>query len=155
MNRPAARYGPEDGKNTVPWLSDDILTQSLEKLLLDHEVCGMALRLVRGIAIRDEEAVELIGALLATGEDLSSWHTRTHWRQDLSVPSPSIDRESYGDWEAAGAITAAARARERVETMFVGEAGSPPAGDQAEALREIMLAEARRAGLDQLPCTIP
>jgi len=130
---------------------DYILTQSLEKLLLDHEACGMALRLVRGIAIRDEDAVDLIGGLVATGEALSSRHTRTYWRQELSVPSPLIDRESYGDWEAAGATTAAARARQRVETILAGEAGSPPSEEEAAALREIMLAEARRAGLDELP----
>ena len=130
---------------------DYILTQSLEKLLLDHEACGMALRLVRGIAIRDDDAVDLIGQLVETGEFLSSRHTRSYWRKELSVASPLIDRESYGDWDAKGAKAADTRAREQVETMLAGEAGSPPTEDQARALREIMLAEVRKAGADELP----
>ena len=129
---------------------DYILTQSLEKLLLDHEACGMALRLVRGISIRAEDPVDLIGQLVETGEFLSNPHTRRYWRDELTVASPLIDRSSYGDWAANGAKPADVRARERVEQILAEQPGSPPTDDEAAALHEIMRAEARKAGLDEL-----
>ena len=78
---------------------DYILTQSLEKLVLDHEACAMALRLARGIAHGADDPVELIAGLVERGEFLSHEHTRRHWREELSVPSAVIDRRTYGDWQ--------------------------------------------------------
>jgi trimethylamine--corrinoid protein Co-methyltransferase len=55
---------------------DYILTQSLEKLVLDHEACAMALRLSRGIARSGDDPVELIAEVVRRGEFLSHEHRR-------------------------------------------------------------------------------
>jgi len=138
-----------------PGILDYILTQSLEKLLLDHEACGMALRLVRGISPGDDDAVDLIRDLVVSGEFLSHPHTREHWRRELGVASPLIDRESYGDWEARGARSALERAREEVERRLAGATSRLPDADRDAALVSIMTLEARRSGLDALPDTSP
>ncbi|MBI5837885.1 MAG: trimethylamine methyltransferase family protein [Candidatus Eisenbacteria bacterium] len=129
-----------------PGALDYILTQSLEKLVLDHEACAMALRLARGIARHGEDPVALIAELVDRGEFLSHEHTRAHWREELSVPSAAIDRQTYGDWEASGAKTALDRARAEVERLLSRE--KPPAlpEDRLAALDEVMAAEARRVG---------
>jgi trimethylamine--corrinoid protein Co-methyltransferase len=141
------------GINVVsgPGILDYILTQSLEKLLLDHEACGMALRLVRGVANRDEDPVELIGALVARGEFLSHAHTREYWKEELSVASPLIDRESYGDWKAKGQRSALDRARVEVERRLSKAEDMRPPGAQDRALISIMQTEASRFSMDTLP----
>jgi trimethylamine---corrinoid protein Co-methyltransferase len=120
--------------------------QSLEKLLLDHEIVGVALRLARGVERRPEDAAALIDEVVHRSEFLSHPHTRATWRKELHVPSPLVDRQTYGDWESAGAKWAHERARAEVVRRL---AAAPPPLDPAvgEALDAIMLAEARRFGV--------
>lgn len=134
-----------------PGILDYILTQSLEKLLLDHEACGMALRLVGGISAGSDHPVDLIRELVASGEFLSHRHTREHWRRELGVASPLIDRESYGDWAAKGARSARDRARDEVKRRLAATRSRLPDAARDAALVAIMEAEARRAGLGALP----
>ena len=141
------------GINVVsgPGILDFILTQSLEKLLLDHEACGMALRLIRGIANREEDPVALIGELVAKGEFLSHAHTRKYWKQELSVASPLIDRESYGDWKARGKPSALDRARSEVARRLSKAEDRRPPSEQDRELVSIMQSEASRFSMDTLP----
>jgi trimethylamine---corrinoid protein Co-methyltransferase len=129
-----------------PGILDYILTQSLEKLVLDHEACGMALRLVRGVGGPAADPVGLIAELARRGEFLSHEHTRRNWRSELSVPSPVIDRLTCGDWEAAGGTAAHERARAEVERLLsrVTEPALP--ADTLGELRAVMVAEGRRVG---------
>jgi len=122
------------------------MCQSLEKVLLDHDVCGLALRLARGIEPHPESAVELIGEVVRLGEFLSHPHTRKHWRTELAVPSPLVDRDTYGDWEANGARWAHERAREEVSRRLAQPAVPLPA-DLGRELDEIIVAEATRLGV--------
>jgi trimethylamine--corrinoid protein Co-methyltransferase len=130
---------------------DFLLTQSLEKIVLDHEACGLALRAVRGIEKTDSDAVGLIGEVVSKGEFLSHEHTRKNWRRELSIASGLIDRSSYGDWEAAGAKTAAERAASEVERLLAKSDVPPLAEDTEVRLDAIMKAEAAVFGLDSLP----
>jgi trimethylamine--corrinoid protein Co-methyltransferase len=135
-----------------PGLLDYLLTQSPEKLLLDHEACGFALRFARGIGGGAEDLEDLWRELARDGQLLSHPHTRRHWRDELSVPSALLDRETYGDGEARGARDAAVRAREeRQERPRRRHAGPGLAGDRARALEAVMADEARRCGLPALP----
>lgn len=138
-----------------PGILDYILTQSLEKLLLDHEACGMALRLARGISEREGDSVDLIEQVVRTGEFLSHSHTRAFWREELSVASPLIDRDTYGDWQAKGSRTAAQRAEAEVARRLTLPPPPLPAPGVDAALREIMEREARRHGLERLPTPPP
>ncbi len=131
---------------------DFISTQSLEKVLLDHEACTMALRLVRGIETHEADVVGLLGELVLKGEFLSHRHTRAHWRRELGVPSKLIDRAGRADWEAGGSQDAFARARTEVSRRLEAAAAPLDAGRAAEVVG-IMEAEARRHGLEGLPGT--
>jgi len=133
-----------------PGLLDFLLTQSLEKLLLDHEACGVALRLQRGVESHADDVASLLGELVGAREMLSHPHTRRHWRRELSIPSPLVDRASYGDWEAAGARDAFERAREEVGRRLAAPP-APLSGDPAEALDAILAADAERSGVGPLP----
>ena len=130
---------------------DYLLTQSIEKLLLDHEACGMALRLVRGVEPRDEDAVGLLAELVRTGEFLSHPHTRKFWRSELSIPSPLIDRDRYGDWEAKGGQSALERARAEAARLLAAPGTDPTPPERARLLDGIMRGEAARHGLRDLP----
>ncbi len=141
------------GINVVsgPGMLDYLLTQSLEKLLLDHEACGMALRLVRGVEPRDEDAAALLADLVASGEFLSHPHTRSYWRRELSIPSPLIDRDTYGDWEAKGGEDAAARARAEVARRLGAHKTASEPSEIERSLDAIMQREAARHGMRKLP----
>lgn len=141
------------GVNVVsgPGLLDYLLSQSLEKVLLDHEACGMALRLVQGIEKREGDAVALIGDVARLGQFLSHPHTRRNWRDELGVASRLLDRETYGDWLAGGAKDAVARAREEVASRLEKASVPSLAPDVEAALESTMRAEASRAGLTALP----
>ncbi|MFN7940722.1 MAG: trimethylamine methyltransferase family protein [Thermoanaerobaculia bacterium] len=133
-----------------PGLLDYLLSQSFEKLLLDHEACAAAARCARGIALADGGTVELLGELARSGELLSHPHTRRHWKDELSVVSSLLDRRSYGDWEVAGALTAADRARAELDRRAPAAAPALEEG-LARELRAIVAADAARHGIDALP----
>ncbi|MEW6366882.1 MAG: trimethylamine methyltransferase family protein [Acidobacteriota bacterium] len=141
------------GINVVsgPGMLDFEMCQSFEKILLDHDACSMALRLVRGIEKREGDAVELIHAVVQASEFLSHPHTRKHWREELSVPSRMISRETYGDWERNGAQFAHQVASAEVARILSKPAiqGLPP--EVCSTLDRIMLAEAKRYGASGLP----
>ncbi len=141
------------GVNLVsgPGVLDYILTQSPEKLVLDHEACGMARRLIRGIARPAGATLPLLAELVRTGEFLSHPHTRAHWREQLTVPSAVIDRRTWADWQADGARDAAARARDEVARRLTTVPASAAPEALAAELDGIMRAEAKRFGMDQLP----
>ena len=135
-----------------PGLLDYLLSQSFEKLLLDHEACRAALRCARGIATGREETgdtVTLLADLVRSGELLSHSHTRSHWKSELTIASALIDRESHGDWEAAGGSSARDRARAELERHPRG--GTPLAGEIAAEITAIVVADAERHGIGTLP----
>ena len=77
------------GVNNVsgPGMLDFESCQSLEKLVLDHEVCGMALRLASGIELRDDPiALPLISEALEKKEFLSLPHTARWFRKEAYSP---------------------------------------------------------------------
>jgi trimethylamine--corrinoid protein Co-methyltransferase len=134
-----------------PGMLDYLLTQSLEKLLLDHEACGMAFRALRGIEAGGGDSVSLIAEVVRLGEFLSHDHTRKNWKRELSVAGRLIDRSSYGDWESGGAQTAGERAADEVARLLAKNAVPPLADDVAAEIDSIMLAEAKKFGMEALP----
>lgn len=145
------------GINVVsgPGMLDFEICQSFEKLLLDHDACGMALRLVRGIERREGDAADLIRQVVGSAEFLSHPHTRKYWRDELTVSSPLVARDTYGDWEARGAPWADEAATKEVERRLAKSPSRPPDPGVTRSLDEIMLREARAAGLAQLPAVVP
>jgi trimethylamine--corrinoid protein Co-methyltransferase len=126
--------------------------QSLEKLVLDNEACGMALRLVRGVSQRSAaEAAELLRQLVEAGNLLGHRHTRANFRAELLIPGAVVDRASYGDWEKAGSRDACAAAAAEVQNILAKGNPAPVPEDVKRELDGLIRAEGRRLGVDTLP----
>jgi trimethylamine---corrinoid protein Co-methyltransferase len=148
-----ALIGAMSGINVISGagMLDFLLTQSLEKIVLDHEACGIALRAIRGIENKGEDATALIAQVVERGEFLSHGHTRANWRSEIPVASRLIDRASFGDWEAQGGQSAEARAASEVERILAQSDDQRLDDHRLGELTKIMAAEARASGLDALP----
>jgi trimethylamine---corrinoid protein Co-methyltransferase len=131
-----------------PGMLDYESSVSLEKLLLDNEACGMALRLVRGIGHGSaHQATQLIGEVVESGSFLANSHTRKHFREELTVPGRVIDRATYGDWEASGGLTAMDRASREVQSILSKGNPAPLPHALQRELDDLIRADARRLGI--------
>jgi trimethylamine--corrinoid protein Co-methyltransferase len=127
-------------------------TQSLEKLVIDNEICGMIYKLLAGLQRRDTPlAKNLLRDLEAEGHLLTHPHTLRWMREEHYAPGAVIDRGNREEWAAAGSLSADRRARLQAEALIAGHPGIGLAPEQAAALEALMLAEARRHGLGRLP----
>ncbi len=143
------------GINTIsgPGALDFVNTFSLEKLVIDNEICGQALRLHRGIDFSEEAmAVDLICDLGPGGDFISSAHTMEWFRKEPYIPSPIIDRKGRDAWDEAGRSEIFDRAAKKVADILASDAG-----DKLDPAREAALDAAERqieqtAGHKELPC---
>jgi trimethylamine--corrinoid protein Co-methyltransferase len=142
------------GINNVagPGMLDFESCQSLEKLVLDNETCGAALRLVKGIEPKEDfPALPIFEELMAEGHLLIAEHTRKYLREEHYFPGPTIDRANLARWKEEGSLTLRERAHREVE-RHVGEyEPSRLPEDTKRELSKIMEAEARCHGMDRLP----
>ena len=134
-----------------PGMLDFESSQSLEKLVIDDEICGMAKRLVRGVEQRDEVlALDKFEAVAAGAQFLSLPHTRQWYRKEHSFPG-IIDRDTYEAWIALGRKTMDDRAAEEVERRL----GAGPSGlldpEKAGLLKKVMDGYALASGIVSLP----
>ena len=92
---------------------------SLEKLVIDAEIVGMAKRLVTGIGERETPiALDIVRQVGHAGNFLRTAHTRHWFRQELFMPSPVVDRDFRKEWEAKGGADILERAHQRAEEMI-------------------------------------
>ena len=125
---------------------------SLEKLVIDAEIVGMAKRLVAGMVERETPlALEVIRQVGHTGHFLSIPHTRRWFREELFIPSPVVDRDFRRNWEAKGSLDAAERAHRRVEALIAAYEPKPLPDEVTRELEAITLRAAQSAGMDRLP----
>jgi trimethylamine:corrinoid methyltransferase-like protein len=142
------------GINSIsgPGMLDFESCQSLEKLVLDNEICGMTKRLLRGIEPKDDfPARPIFEELLREKHLLIAKHTRRHIKSEIVFPGPVIDRANHSRWLEEGALTLGERARHEVARLE--EAYEPSRLHEAikGELTRLMKAEARRSGMDRLP----
>ena len=131
-----------------PGILDFIKCQSLEKLVLDNEACGAALRWAKGISQDSaDSAVELLGMVVEEGQFLGNRHTRKNFRKELSFPGPTIDRSSYDDWERRGAVDAHDVAAAEVQRILDKGNPVPLADDVQGELDRLIGEEQARLGL--------
>ncbi|MCC7174189.1 MAG: trimethylamine methyltransferase family protein [Bryobacterales bacterium] len=142
------------GINSVsgPGMLDFESCQSLEKLVLDNEICAMSYRLLAGIEPREDfPALPIFQELLAEKHLLISDHTRRHLRKEILFPGPVIDRATRARWARDGKVTLRERASREIERIIGRYQPSRLAGDRKAALTRLMQGEARRHGMDGLP----
>jgi trimethylamine--corrinoid protein Co-methyltransferase len=126
--------------------------QSMEKLVLDAEIIGMAKRLVAGVEAREDPiALTLMRQLRHQADYLGQEHTLRWFQQEFYLPSDVIDRGSYDAWHARGSPSAAERARTRVRQLLADAPPSRLPEDLKAELRRIATSTARRFGMDELP----
>ena len=125
---------------------------SLENLVLDNEICGMTLRLTRGIEPREDfPALPRFEELLKQGHLLISKHTRQHLRDEHYFPGPAIDRANRSRWQAEGGRTLRERAHAEVERLVAAYQPTALSDEIKSDLTERMQHEAARHGMDRLP----
>lgn len=142
------------GINSIsgPGMLDFESCQSLEKLVVDHEICAMTARLLRGIEPKDDfPARPLFEELMREGHLLIAKHTRRHLRSEINVPGPVIDRANQARWLEEGALTLGERARREVARLVAAYQPSRVPEVVTRELRRLMQAEASRSGMDRLP----
>ena len=129
--------------------------QSLEKLVIDNEICGMAYRLIQGIAHREEPmAAHLFESMPSGMNFLAHPHTRQWYRQEHTFPSLA-DRETYDAWAAKGKKTMAERAGEEVRRALKEHQPEILPEDKLRELKEIIVRYARSLGMAVLPLDKP
>ena len=149
-----AILGAQAGINMIsgPGMLDFESCFSLEKLVIDAEIVGMAKRLVAGIVEREIPlAVDLIRQVGHTGNFLATRHTRRWFRAELFIPSEVIDRDFRRNWEAKGSKDVAQRANERAEELIAAYQPRGLPDDVVAELEAITLRSAQAAGMDRLP----
>jgi trimethylamine--corrinoid protein Co-methyltransferase len=125
---------------------------SLEKLVIDAEIIGMAKRLIRGVGDSEEPlALSIMREVGHAGHFLKNKHTRKWFRKEQYIPSPVIDRDVRQTWEDKGAKDTATRAHERVAEVVAAYQPKPLPVDVVKELEAITLRAATARGLDQLP----
>jgi trimethylamine--corrinoid protein Co-methyltransferase len=93
--------------------------QSFEKIVIDNDICGMALRLGRGIGVDVETLAEdLITERAPGGNYLASKHTLKWFRTETFFPSKVLDRQNVKNWQKEGSLTARQRAKEMAERII-------------------------------------
>ncbi len=135
-----------------PGMLDFESCQSLEKLVLDNEICGMALRLVQGIEPREDfPARPIFEELLRDQHLLISAHTRRHLKKEHHFPGRVIDRANLSRWRDEGGLTLGERAHQEVERLIGDWQPSRLSAERKKELCTLMEKEARRWGMDKLP----
>jgi trimethylamine--corrinoid protein Co-methyltransferase len=125
---------------------------SLEKLVIDAEIVGMAKRLVAGVD--DSEvplALHVMREVGHAGNFLKSKHTRRNFRKADYIPTEVIDRDFRQTWFDKGALDVTARAHRRVEELIAAHEPLDLADEVVAELVAIAKRHAQSAGLDKLP----
>ncbi len=121
--------------------------QSLEKVVLDHDAVGMALRLHRGIGSEGKTALQrLFEDLLDRGDLITHKHTARNYRREQFMPGAAVDRRPGARWEAEGRADALTRATERVEQLLSQSGTREVSSDLAAELRQILKRDFDREG---------
>ncbi len=94
-------------------------TQSIQKVVIDNEICGMVYRFIKGISQRDEPiAKNLLKDLEERTHLLSHDHTLKWFREEHYIPSQVIDRATTEEWINKGSKSIGERANERVRKLL-------------------------------------
>jgi len=125
---------------------------SLEKLVLDNEICGMTFRMLKGVDAREDfPALPRFEELLREQHLLISEHTRKYVKEEIYFPSPVIDRANHSRWQEEGSLTLKQRAASIVDKI-VSESDPVRLSEEVrKELTALMTAEALKYGMERLP----
>ena len=126
--------------------------QSFEKLVLDDTVCGMALRLIKGIDVSDESlAVNVIQRVGVGGNYIGDKHTMEWFHKELFIPSNLVERSDLNLWKKLGSKDSVQRAQEMVRRILSDHEPESLPHDIAKDLDDVTRQIMKRNGIDKLP----
>jgi len=135
-----------------PGMLDFESCQSLEKLVLDNEICGMVIRMIKGIQPKEDfPSIPRFEELLKEKQLLISAHTRRYLREEFYFPGPVIDRANRRRWQEEGSLTLLERAHIEVEKLIEDYEPSRLPDSTKKELTKLMEGEAHRYGMESLP----
>jgi trimethylamine--corrinoid protein Co-methyltransferase len=114
--------GALSGTNIIsgPGMLAQLNCQSLEKLVIDNEICGSAYRLKKGIDRSDAELmVKLIDEVGPAGDYMKNKYTAKKFRSEFFMPSDIVCGLGLEAWRASGKKQAFDRAREKVSSLLL------------------------------------
>lgn len=142
------------GINSIsgPGMIDFENCQSLEKLILDNEMCQMAFRLIDGVTPRDDfPAAPILQELLKDRHLLISEHTLRHRDKEIWFSGSAIERANSQRWKQQGSKNLGRRLRDEVDKLLKSYQPSRLPETAKNDLTKLMTTEARRYGQDHLP----
>jgi trimethylamine--corrinoid protein Co-methyltransferase len=129
-----------------------INSQSLEKLVVDNEICAMTFRMAKGVEPKDDfPAIPIFQELIKDHHLLISKHTRKHLRTEHHFPGVTIDRANLDRWYEEGSTTMWERAQGEVKRILADAPASPLDSSILSDLTKLMTKEAANHGMDKLP----
>jgi len=115
-------------------------TQSIQKVVIDNEICGMVLKFNKGIIQRDDPIAKNL--LKEFNEEtthlLSHDHTLKWFREEHYIPSEVVDRSTNEEWKNKGRKTIGQRAKERADKLLKKYPGVSLDEDILNDITEIM-----------------
>jgi len=125
---------------------------SVEKLVVDNQLCGMVSRLIEGIEPKEDfPSLPRFEELLKEGHLLISDHTRKYLKEEHYVPAGVVDRANRSRWERDGSQTIFQRAQAEVEQCLKDYQPSRVTPEVRGELTALMKEAASRYGMEQLP----
>lgn len=125
---------------------------SLEKLVVDNEICGTALRLIQGIEPKEDfPSLPIFEELLREKHLLISDHTRKYLEGEDYFPGAVISRANRSRWEEEGSTTVGQRAVKEIEKHIKAWQPASLPDDVKKELTMLMENEARNYGMTKLP----
>jgi len=135
-----------------PGMLDFENCQSFEKLVIDDTICGMALRLIKGIDVNDQTlAVDAIRRVGVGGHYLADKHTMEWFKKELLIPSDLVDRQNLNAWKKLGSKDTVQRARDIVQKILKDHKPDPLPADIEKNLDDVARKIMRKHGVDKLP----
>lgn len=124
---------------------------SLEKLVMDNEICGMIFRMLNGIEPKDDfPSIPLFEELLSESHLLISEHTRKHIKDEIHFPSGVVNRANYPRWKEEGSKTNYELAHRETEYLINNYVESNLNINTKKDVTDIMTIEANKYGIDKL-----
>jgi trimethylamine--corrinoid protein Co-methyltransferase len=135
-----------------PGMLDFESCQSLEKLIVDNEICGMVLRMIKGVVPKDDfPSLPIFQELLKEKHLLISAHTRRYLKEEHYFPGKVIDRANLSRWKEEGSKSLENRAYDEVVRLLNQYQSSKLSNDKKSKLTERMEIEAKKYGMNDLP----
>ncbi|MBI4811104.1 MAG: trimethylamine methyltransferase family protein [Ignavibacteriales bacterium] len=125
---------------------------SLEKLVVDNEICGTALRLIRGIEPKEDfPSLPIFEELLREKHLLIADHTRKYFKEEDYIPGTVISRANRSRWEEEGSTTVGQRAMIEIEKHIKAWQPTNLPDNVKKELTVLMENESRKYGMTKLP----